>query len=51
MNIICHILANFKTVVFEVPVDGTTVPKHVGVIKEYSVVCVVCAFSSFSKRK
>jgi hypothetical protein len=25
--------------------------KHVGVIKDYTVVYVVCAFSSFSKRK
>jgi hypothetical protein len=32
------------------PEDGTVVPKHVGVLRHYTLVYNVCAFSWFSKK-
>jgi hypothetical protein len=30
--------------------DGTVVPKHIGMMKNYTIIYVVCAFSWFSKK-
>jgi len=49
--IFVSILFVYVLYIRELPADGTVVLKHVGAIKDYTFVCVECAFSWFSKRK
>jgi len=36
---------------YEIPDDGTVVPKHVAMIRYYTTVYLVCALSWFSERQ
>jgi len=49
MDVIYHVLASFKTM-YEFSTIGTVVPKRFGLVKDDTIMYVVCACSWFSKR-